>query len=116
MWSIKETIIRDYFLVYIVHICTDEDAATKACELNCEAKNRDMTVTLNETMIDGTPCRAGTRDMCIAGKCTVSVLLAWEVTLVVGKGVVGTRCYIRDEVLSSTMNCVFTTLKTNLSY
>ncbi|XP_014672606.1 PREDICTED: A disintegrin and metalloproteinase with thrombospondin motifs 7-like isoform X2 [Priapulus caudatus] len=47
----------------------DVDANSKACALRCKGRGNSPTVTLNDTMIDGTPCRLGKRDICIDGKC-----------------------------------------------
>lgn len=41
------------------------------CQLHCKPDGEFMTVMLDDTVEDGTPCNPGTRDMCINGKCRV---------------------------------------------
>ena len=41
------------------------------CQLNCKPKNGFFSVMLKDMVKDGTPCRAGMRDMCINGRCKV---------------------------------------------
>lgn len=45
--------------------------AESPCQLDCKPDNEFYSVKLRETVIDGTPCKPGTRDMCIHGVCKV---------------------------------------------
>ena len=42
------------------------------CQLHCKPKEKFFSVMLKDTVIDGTPCTPGTKNMCISGKCMVS--------------------------------------------
>ncbi|XP_037079043.1 A disintegrin and metalloproteinase with thrombospondin motifs 7-like, partial [Pollicipes pollicipes] len=39
------------------------------CQLTCRPTERHFTAVLSDTVADGTPCRLGTHDICINGKC-----------------------------------------------
>ncbi|XP_068201484.1 A disintegrin and metalloproteinase with thrombospondin motifs 6-like [Palaemon carinicauda] len=39
------------------------------CQLDCKPDNEFYSVKLADTVLDGTPCKPGTRDMCIHGMC-----------------------------------------------
>lgn len=43
------------------------------CELYCTDIEDTIIVPWGESVIDGTPCNLGTRDMCIAGICRVNI-------------------------------------------
>ena len=43
------------------------------CELYCADTDDTVIVPWGESVLDGTPCNVGTRDMCIAGICKVRV-------------------------------------------
>lgn len=40
------------------------------CQLHCKPKDKFFSVMLRDTVVDGTPCTPGTKNMCISGKCT----------------------------------------------
>lgn len=42
------------------------------CELYCSDADDTVIVPWGDTVMDGTPCNVGTRDMCISGICRVS--------------------------------------------
>ncbi|XP_076069454.1 ADAM metallopeptidase with thrombospondin type 1 motif B [Oratosquilla oratoria] len=44
-------------------------ADNSPCELHCKPSGQFVSVLMDETVVDGTPCRPGTRDMCINGVC-----------------------------------------------
>ena len=46
------------------------------CQLHCKPKEKFFSVMLKDTVIDGTPCTPGTKNMCISGKCMVSYMCA----------------------------------------
>lgn len=39
------------------------------CQLHCKPENNFFSVMMRDIVIDGTPCKAGTRNMCISGRC-----------------------------------------------
>lgn len=39
------------------------------CQLHCKPKDKFFSVMLRDTVVDGTPCTPGTKNMCISGKC-----------------------------------------------
>jgi thrombospondin motif-containing protein 7/thrombospondin motif-containing protein 12 len=43
------------------------------CQLHCKPEGKSFSVMLSDAVIDGTPCHPGTRDMCVNGKCRVSI-------------------------------------------
>lgn len=43
------------------------------CELYCTDIDESVIVPWGEAALDGTPCNVGSRDMCIAGICRVSI-------------------------------------------
>ena len=46
------------------------------CQLHCRPRGRLFSVMLRDMVVDGTPCRPGRRDVCIGGRCRVSLLHA----------------------------------------
>lgn len=46
--------------------------AADECALICKGRDQNVTRRLSPTVLDGTPCRSGSRDMCLNGKCIVS--------------------------------------------
>ena len=42
------------------------------CQLHCKPRDQFFSVLLSDSVVDGTPCNPGTRDMCINGVCRVS--------------------------------------------
>lgn len=46
----------------------------KPCELHCKSDGKFFSVMLRDTVVDGTPCQPGSRDVCINGKCRVSCI------------------------------------------
>ena len=51
------------------------------CQLHCRPKKKYFSLMLKDVVTDGTPCRPGTRDMCIHGICTVSCSLEMQLKL-----------------------------------
>ncbi|XP_060601173.1 A disintegrin and metalloproteinase with thrombospondin motifs 7-like isoform X2 [Ruditapes philippinarum] len=47
------------------HVPTSETP----CQLHCKPKQRFFSVLMKDIVTDGTPCTAGTRNMCISGRC-----------------------------------------------
>ncbi|XP_071846018.1 ADAMTS-like protein 1 isoform X4 [Apostichopus japonicus] len=43
--------------------------AADECALICKGRDQNVTRRLSPTVLDGTPCRSGSRDMCLNGKC-----------------------------------------------
>lgn len=41
------------------------------CQLHCKPEGQFFSVMLSDSVVDGTPCNPGTRDMCINGVCRV---------------------------------------------
>lgn len=53
-------------------VCTSHLA--EPCKIYCTDTEESVIVPWGEAALDGTPCNVGTRDMCIAGICKVSIL------------------------------------------
>ena len=47
------------------------------CQLHCKPQGHFFSVMLSDSVIDGTPCNPGTRDMCINGVCRVNTQFTW---------------------------------------
>ncbi|XP_054159564.1 A disintegrin and metalloproteinase with thrombospondin motifs 7-like [Oppia nitens] len=47
------------------------------CELYCKPEGKSFSIRLSDTVIDGTPCRRGSKDMCVNGMCR-SVSCDWN--------------------------------------
>lgn len=45
--------------------------ADTPCQLHCKPEGQFFSVMLSDSVVDGTPCNPGTRDMCINGVCRV---------------------------------------------
>lgn len=41
------------------------------CQLHCKPENKFFSVMMKDIVADGTRCLAGTRNMCISGRCRV---------------------------------------------
>lgn len=52
-------------------------AADTPCQLHCKPENKFFSVMMRDIVIDGTPCKAGTRNMCISGRCRVWFSPQW---------------------------------------
>ncbi|XP_028966579.1 A disintegrin and metalloproteinase with thrombospondin motifs 7 [Galendromus occidentalis] len=50
----------------------------KPCELHCKSDGKFFSVMLRDTVVDGTPCQPGSRDVCINGNCR-SVSCDWGI-------------------------------------
>lgn len=50
--------------------------APNKCELHCIPKGESFYYKHREAVVDGTPCEPGGRDVCVEGRCRVSVSLA----------------------------------------
>ena len=56
------------------------NAVGTPCQLHCRPKKKYFSLMLKDVVTDGTPCRPGTRDMCIHGICTVSCIIFRDAT------------------------------------
>lgn len=67
---------RDNFSCFYF-ICAPSPFALSAlcvgapCQLHCKPEGQFFSVMLSDSVVDGTPCNPGTRDMCINGVCRV---------------------------------------------
>ncbi len=47
--------------------------AESPCQLHCKPKKKYFSVMLKDMVTDGTPCKMARNDMCISGRCRVSI-------------------------------------------
>ena len=57
-------------------VCCTLWVTATPCQLHCRPRGRLFSVMLRDMVVDGTPCRPGRRDVCIGGRCRVSLLHA----------------------------------------
>lgn len=62
---------REHFTFGLVTTSCFFFAADTPCQLHCKPENKFFSVMMRDIVIDGTPCKAGTRNMCISGRCRV---------------------------------------------
>jgi len=61
----KHKCIKRWMCVNLLHV-------VEPCELSCTDTDDTLIVPWGDSVMDGTPCNVGTRDMCINGICKVS--------------------------------------------
>lgn len=68
---------REHFTFGLVTTSCFFFAADTPCQLHCKPENKFFSVMMRDIVIDGTPCKAGTRNMCISGRCRVWFSPRW---------------------------------------
>lgn len=62
----------NYLIVKLFQIISLAVSVEDSCRLFCQIENHNVYYELASKVIDGTPCRKGSFDVCVEGKCRVS--------------------------------------------
>lgn len=71
LWCISKLLAMVHTIFFLVFFFSLLPAPNK-CELNCIPKGENFYYRHKETVIDGTTCEPGKRDICVEGVCQVS--------------------------------------------